>query len=54
MKIPVDAIIPESKLTKYLLVSKSRNDKSRFLAQGGFTLKNWQKLKIAIQNLIDP
>lgn len=51
MKIPVDAIIPESKLTKYLLVSKSRNDKSRFLAQGGFNLKNWQKLKIAIQQL---
>ena len=51
MKIPEDAIIPESKLTKYLLVPQSRNDKSQFLAGGGFTLENWRKLKIAIQQL---
>ena len=51
MKIPVDAIIPEPKLTKYLLVFKSRNDKSQFLAQAGFTLENWQTLKIAIKQL---
>ncbi len=51
MKIPVDAIIPEPKLTKYLLVFKPRNDKSQFLAQAGFTLEKWQTLKIAIQQL---
>ena len=51
MRIPFDAIIPESKLTRYLLVFKSKNDKSRFLAKGGFTLNNWQVLKIAIQQL---
>ena len=51
MEIPIDAIIPEPKLTKYLLVFKPRNDKSRFLAQAGFTLENWQTLKIAIQQL---
>jgi hypothetical protein len=51
MKIPVDAIIPEVKLTKYLLVYKPRNDKSQFLAQAGFTLDNWQVLKTAIQQL---
>lgn len=51
MKIPEDAIISESKFTKYLLVFKPRNDKSQFLAQADFTLKNWQKLKIAIQQL---
>ena len=51
MKIPGDAIIPEPKLTKYLLVFKPRNDKSQFLAQAGFTLDNWQTLKIAIQQL---
>lgn len=51
MKIPSDAIIPEPKLTKYLLVFKPRNDKSQFLAQAGFTLDNWQTLKIAIQQL---
>ena len=51
MKIPVDAIIPEAKLTKYLLVFKPRNDKSQFLAQAGFTLDNWETLKIALQQL---
>ena len=51
MKIPVDAIIPEPKLTKYLLVFKPRNDKSQFLAQAGFTLDNWLALKTAIQQL---
>lgn len=51
MKIPEDAIIPESKLTEYLLVYKPRNDKSQFLDRGGFTLENWQKLKTAIQQL---
>lgn len=51
MKIPTDAIIPEAKLTKYLLVFKPRNDKSRFLAQADFTLENWRALKIAIQKL---
>ena len=53
MKIPFDAIIPEPKLTKYLLVFKPRNDKSKFLAQAGFTLENWQALKTAIENLIE-
>ena len=51
MKIPIDAIIPEAKLTKYLLAFKPRNDKSRFLAQAGFTIENWQTLKLAIQQL---
>lgn len=52
MKIPSDAIIQNEKLTKYLLVLKTRNDKSKYLAQGGFNLKNWQQLKIAIQKII--
>ena len=51
MNIPDDAIIPEAKLTKYLLVYKPRNDKSQFLAQAGFTLSNWQALKTAILQL---
>ena len=51
MKIPDDAIIPEPKLTRYLLVFKPRNDKSQFLAQAGFSLNNWQTLKTAIQQL---
>lgn len=51
MKIPADAIIPEAKLTKYLLKYKPRNDKSRFLAKAGFTMGNWQLLKLAIRQL---
>lgn len=51
MRIPVDAIVPESKLTKYSLVFKPRNDKSQFLAQAGYTLKNWRVLKTAILQL---
>lgn len=52
MKIPSNAIIPEPKLTKYLLVFKPRNDKSKYLAQGGFSLENWQQLRSAIRKII--
>jgi hypothetical protein len=52
MKIPEDAIIPDPKITQYLLILKQRNDKSQYLAQGGFSLENWQDLKTAIQKLI--
>lgn len=40
MKIPVDAIISNDKLTQYLLVPRQKNDKSGFLAQAGFTMEN--------------
>ncbi len=52
MKIPPDAIIPESKLTQYLLVLQPKNDKSKFLAQAGFTLGNPADLLAAIQSII--
>ena len=52
MKIPVDAVIPEPKLTQYLLVARSRNDKSKFLLQGGFTAANPADLELAIRRLI--
>ena len=51
MKIPKDAIIPDDKITRYLLVPKARNDKSKFLAQAGFTSENPAILKAAIQTL---
>lgn len=38
MKIPENAIIP-AKLTRYLLVVRPRNDKSKFLAQAGLPPK---------------
>ena len=49
MRIPEDLIIPDAKITQYLLVSKKRNDKSRFLAQAGFTQENPEDLTLAIQ-----
>lgn len=52
MKIPEDAVVPEDKITRYLLVQKVRNDKSKFLAQAGFTLENPEALMAAIHSLI--
>jgi hypothetical protein len=49
VRIPTDAIIPDDKLTRYLLVYKARNDKSKFLAQAGFTQENPEALRAAIQ-----
>ena len=40
MKIPEKAIIPEPKFTKYLLVFKQRNDKSKYLAKVGNKIMN--------------
>ena len=39
-----DAVIPEAKFTKYLLIRLPRDDKSQFLAQAGYTRQNWQQL----------
>jgi hypothetical protein len=52
MKVPADAIIPRAKLTKYLLVFQPENDKSKFLAQAGFTLDNPDALEAAIREMI--
>jgi hypothetical protein len=49
VRIPEDLIIPDAKITGYLLVLKPRNDKSKFLAQAGFTQENSEALKLAIQ-----
>ncbi|MCI0577040.1 MAG: hypothetical protein L0332_34400 [Chloroflexi bacterium] len=45
MKRPIDATIAPAKLNQYLLVPKKRNDKSRWLASAGYTLKNWTVLE---------
>jgi hypothetical protein len=37
---------------KYLLLYKEKNDKSKFLAQAGFTQNNPDELKLAIYQLI--
>lgn len=51
VKVPPDKIlIPEDKITNYLLVSRPRNDKSKFLAQAGFTLEKPDMLETAIRD----
>jgi hypothetical protein len=52
MKIPADAIIAEAKLTRYLLVFKEVDDKSKFLAQGGFSQDNPADLETALRMLL--
>lgn len=49
MRIPEDAVIPDTKITHYLLVPKPRNDKAKFLAQAGFTQELPDVLKVALQ-----
>lgn len=51
MRIPEDAVIPDDKITRYLLVQRARNDKSKFLMQAGFTYENPEALRAAIQLL---
>jgi hypothetical protein len=53
VKIPDDAVIPDGKITLYLLVPKARDDKSKFLAQAGFSQNNPDLLKAAIRELAD-
>lgn len=52
MKLQGNIIIPDAKLTEYLLVPRQENDKSKFLAQAGFTQDNPNQLKQAILTLI--
>lgn len=51
MRIPRDAIIPEEKLTRYLLVARVVEDKSAYLARAGFTLSNTDELRRSILEL---
>ncbi len=44
MKLPADATIAKDKLTRYLLLSQARGDKSVFLARAGYTLENADQL----------
>ena len=49
MRLPDDLVIPDGKVTEYLLLPKARSDKSKFLAKAGFTLNNPDALKLALQ-----
>jgi hypothetical protein len=52
MKLQGTILIPDAKLTQYLLVPRREDDKSKFLAQAGFTANNPDQLKHAILTLI--
>ena len=52
MKLPPDVIIPDTKISQYLLVYREQDDKSKYLALGGFTQTNPEQLKAAILELI--
>ncbi|NOZ50534.1 MAG: hypothetical protein GXP37_10875 [Chloroflexi bacterium] len=52
MKLPDDAIIAEDKIRCYLLVWRQRNDKSRWLASGGYFDENWRQLESDIRKLL--
>ncbi|MBL8131037.1 MAG: hypothetical protein JNL42_04200 [Anaerolineae bacterium] len=52
MRIPQNALILREKLTDYLLVRKSEDDKSQFLGQAGFTMESADALEAAIRRHI--
>jgi hypothetical protein len=54
MKLPNNVIIAPQKLTQYLLIFKKQNDKSKWLAQGGYTLENWMELEQDLRSQILP
>ncbi|NJL89420.1 MAG: hypothetical protein HC916_06165 [Coleofasciculaceae cyanobacterium SM2_1_6] len=50
--LSLNSIIPEAKLTRYLLVWKKKDDKSGFLAQAGYTINSWQSLEQDLRSLL--
>ncbi|MEM6837103.1 MAG: DUF6883 domain-containing protein [Cyanobacteria bacterium P01_C01_bin.120] len=54
MKLSLNAVIAEAKLTQYLLVWRDADDKSKFLEQAGYTLENWQQLEADLRSQILP
>ncbi len=51
--LPDEAIvIPREKLTHYLLVARVEDDKSKYLAQAGFTAERADELEAAIRRVV--
>jgi len=46
------AVIPDAKIAKCLLMPLPKDDKSKLLAQAGYTLDNWQQLKKDLQTQV--
>jgi len=54
MKLPQDATIDPRKITDYLLVPLAKSDKSRWLARGGYTEANPDRLLDDLRRQILP
>ncbi|MGI0480975.1 DUF6883 domain-containing protein [Geminocystis sp. CENA526] len=54
MKLPQDAIIAETKLTKYLLQWKPIDDKSQFLLKAGYSIATAKELEKDLRQQILP
>jgi hypothetical protein len=54
MRLPADAAISMAKLTDYLLAELPRGDKSRFLAQAGYTRGGASQLERDLRDHILP
>ncbi|PSB13927.1 hypothetical protein C7B65_26845 [Phormidesmis priestleyi ULC007] len=54
MKLARDAVIAPAKLTKYLLIWRDVDDKSKFLAQAGYGQENWRQLEADLRSQILP
>lgn len=54
MKLPSDTEIAREKLTRYLLVPLARSDKSHWLARGGYTAANPERLLDDLREQILP
>jgi len=52
VRILNEVVIPPDKLNSYLLVWRSKSDKSQFLAQAGFTTQNPGDLDAALRRLV--
>jgi hypothetical protein len=52
MKLQGDILIPDAKLTQYLLAYRDHDDKSKWLAQVGFTQNNPDRLAASLLELI--
>ena len=52
MRLPADSEIPLPKLLQYLLVPLARADKSKFLAQAGYTAAHADKLLEDLRGLL--
>jgi hypothetical protein len=44
MRLPADTVIPDDKITKYLLVRRPRGDKSVWLESAGYSLEEPEQL----------